>query len=447
MVHKESETIEFKKSTAELKEAVISIVAMLNKHGRGEVYFGINDRDGKVLGMAIGRMTIKDVTQAVVDNTEPKVYPKVETRKIDGKDCIVVEAKGNNGPYFAYGRAYLRVGESNKGMSPQELEERILEKRKVLWDKEVSEKTLADVNEEAVKEFMRKAKTAKRVDFEFVNVKTTLHKLHLLEGNHLLRAAEVLFCDDNSLEVQAAIFAGMDKLTFLDIKSFKGNLFSLRQQAEVYANGNMKWRADLSESRRKEIPEIPVRAISEAVGNSLCHRDYSNPKGNEVAIFKDRIEIYNPGLFPKEINPEDFFTGHEKSILRNPLIAETMYKSKDIERWGSGIKRIHDECVAAGVEVEFKRLKTGFVVVFYRPKWEEGEGLVGGQKSKVKSKVKSKGKVIDLIAQNPSITIPEMAVALDMSIPGIEKIIRSLKKENRLRRIGPDKGGHWEVSG
>ena len=166
-----------------------------------------------------------------------------------------------------------------------------------------------------------------------------------------------------------------------------------------------------------------------------------------MAIFKDRIEIYNPGLFPKEVNPEDFFTGHEKSILRNPLIAETMYKSKDIERWGSGIKRIHDECAAAGVKVEFNRLKTGFVVVFYRPKWEEGEGLVGGQKSKVKSKVKSKGKVIDLIAQNPSITIPEMAVALDMSIPGIEKIIRSLKKENRLRRIGPDKGGHWEVSG
>ena len=58
MVHKESETVEFKKSTAELKEAVISIVAMLNKHGRGEVYFGKNDRDGKVLGMTIGRMTI-----------------------------------------------------------------------------------------------------------------------------------------------------------------------------------------------------------------------------------------------------------------------------------------------------------------------------------------------------------------------------------------------------
>jgi len=340
-------------------------------------------------------------------------------------------------------------------MSPQELEERILEKRKFLWDKEVSEKTLADVNEEAVKEFMRKAKTVKRVDFEFVNVKTTLHKLHLLEENHLLRAAEVLFCDDNPLEVQAAIFAGTDKLTFLDIKSFKGNLFSLRQQAEVYVNGNMKWRADLSESRRKEIPEISVRAISEAVGNSLCHRDYSNPKGNEVAIFKDRIEIYNPGLFPKEVNPEDFFTGHEKSILRNPLIAETMYKSKDIERWGSGIMRIHDECIAAGVKVEFKRIKTGFVVVFYRPKWEESEeieksgqtgGQTGGQRKGIFLSDKQK-KILEVLKNKPQISRKELAEEMGINTSAIQKHLMKLKEAGYIKRIGPDFGGHWEVSG
>jgi len=33
-----------------------------------------------------------------------------------------------------------------------------------------------------------------------------------------------------------------------------------------------------------------------------------------------------------------------------------------------------------------------------------------------------------------------------MSIPGIEKIVRILKKEKRLRRVGPDKGGYWEVN-
>ncbi len=76
---RETEAIEFKKSTAELKEAVISIVAMLNKHGRGEVYFGIAD-DGTVLGQMIGRNTVRDVTQTVVDNIEPKIFPKVEHR-------------------------------------------------------------------------------------------------------------------------------------------------------------------------------------------------------------------------------------------------------------------------------------------------------------------------------------------------------------------------------
>ncbi len=215
---RESETIEFKKSTAELKKAVVSIVAMLNKHGRGEVYFGIDD-DGQVLGHPAGRMTFKDITQAVVDNTEPRIFPKVETRKIEGKDCIVIEAHGINSPYFAYGRAYIRVGESDKALSPQEIEKLILSKKKLLWELEISKKTLSDVNEEAVREFMRKAKTAKRIDFDFVDIKSTLNKLHLLDNHQLTMAVEVLFCDDNPMEIQAAIFAGTDKLTFLDINS------------------------------------------------------------------------------------------------------------------------------------------------------------------------------------------------------------------------------------
>lgn len=66
-------------------------------------------------------------------------------------------------------------------------------------------------------------------------------------------------------------------------------------------------------------------------------------------------------------------------------------KSKDIERWGSGIKRIHDECISAGVKVEFKRLKTGFVVVFYRLKWEDGEGL--GENGKSKTGEETRGKI------------------------------------------------------
>ena len=38
-----------------------------------------------------------------------------------------------------------------------------------------------------------------------------------------------------------------------------------------------------------------------------------------------------------------------------------------------------------------------------------------------------------------------MAAALGMSIEGIDKNIRKLKMEGTIIRVGPDKGGHWEI--
>ena len=254
------------------------------------------------------------------------------------------------------------------------------------------------------------------------------------------------------MEVQAAVFATNDKITFLDIQKFTGNLFSLRTKSEEYIKEHIKWRADMSESRRKEIPEIPVRAFSEAIGNSLCHRDYSNPKGNEIAIFKDRIEIYNPGMFPEEIRLEDFLNGKGRSILRNPLIAETMYKSEDIEKWASGLKRIYDECQVVEVRVEFETISTGFLVTFYRPKWEQGEGLKKGDQTGVdrttqKTIQKTTQKITDQIVKNPQITRKELAKIIDLTEAGIKYHLSKMQKKGSIRRVGPDKGGHWELLG
>lgn len=54
----ETEQIEYKKTTGELKEAVISIVAILNKHGFGELYFGVRN-NGDVLGQVINDETLR----------------------------------------------------------------------------------------------------------------------------------------------------------------------------------------------------------------------------------------------------------------------------------------------------------------------------------------------------------------------------------------------------
>ncbi|MDP2921211.1 MAG: ATP-binding protein [Candidatus Omnitrophota bacterium] len=74
MKYKESEILELKKSTAELREAVIAIAAMLNKHGKGRVYFGIKN-DGSIIGQDIGENTIREVSQIITDNIEPRIFP------------------------------------------------------------------------------------------------------------------------------------------------------------------------------------------------------------------------------------------------------------------------------------------------------------------------------------------------------------------------------------
>ena len=176
---------------------------------------------------------------------------------------------------------------------------------------------------------------------------------------------------------------------------------------------------------------------------SLCHRDYENRKGNEVAIFKDRVEIYNPGLFPEGYDPKDFFTGTERSILRNPLIANTLYLSKDIERWGSGIKRIHDACKEENVKVEFKKLKSGFLVIFYR----KVEGPKRVLKEVLKGLTENQEKIISEVKKNPKITSEELAEIVGISSRKIRDNMKKLKDTGILKRVGGRKEGRWEIIG
>ena len=290
----ESETLELKTSTSELKEAIIAIVAILNKHKEGELYFGIKN-NGEVVGQDVSDKTLRDISQTISDHMDPKIYPHINQVSIEDKPCIHVSFEGQAVPYFVDGRAYIRVGTENKQISPSELRKIMINTNKAYWDEQYSDKKIKDINIKTLKEFISKAQKAKRISFKFSNAEETLRKLHLIKENRLLNAAEVLFCDENKLEIQAAVFAGTDKITFLDIQQFRGNLFEVLKKSENYVKEHMNWRADLSGSSRVEIPEVPLRALSEALVNSLCHRDYYRPESNKLAIFKDRIEIYNPG--------------------------------------------------------------------------------------------------------------------------------------------------------
>ena len=171
----------------------------------------------------------------------------------------------------------------------------------------------------------------------------------------LLNAGMVLFCESLYTEIQMAIFAGKERLTFLDIKRERAPLFDLVEKAERYIASNIRWKVEFDGSlQRKEIPEIPMNAVREALMNSFCHKDYSVCQANEVTIHPDRIEIYNPGTFPAGLSPQDYINGNQRPIRRNPLIASILYYSKDIESFGTGLKRIADACDMNNCAMNFK---------------------------------------------------------------------------------------------
>lgn len=120
--------------------------------------------------------------------------------------------------------------------------------------------------------------------------------------------------------------------------------------------------------QREERLEVPYHALREALINSLCHRQWElhNLTGS-IAIYDDRIEIANPGVFPPQISPESIKEPHE-SYPYNLKIAKALYKSTYMENWGSGAKRIMDACYEQGVEEPTWRWDGGFVIVtFKRP--------------------------------------------------------------------------------
>ena len=74
-----------------------------------------------------------------------------------------------------------------------------------------------------------------------------------------------------------------------------------------------------------------------------------------------------------------------------------------------------------------------------------GQPMEMEQESSLKGSLKSSQKILELISASPNITISEIADRLGMTTRGVDKNIKRLKEQGAIRRVGPDKGGHWEV--
>jgi len=128
--------------------------------------------------------------------------------------------------------------------------------------------------------------------------------------------------------------------------------------------------------QREDRLPVPADALREVILNAVMHRDYSNPGGDTaIAVFDDRIEISSYGNLLPGVTPE-LLSGPHKSILRNPLIAQTFHRTGAVETWGRGTNRVIDECREYGVELPVFELLGNSLVVTFRAKIGLGPDLV-----------------------------------------------------------------------
>jgi ATP-dependent DNA helicase RecG len=123
----ESETLEFKKTTGERREAMHSLCAMLNHRG-GRVLFGI-EPNGRIQGQQVADRTLEEIVQEI-QQIEPTIFPQIDRVDVrPGLQVVVVAvSSGSNRPYSYKGQAYKRVGNTSPKMSRQEYNRILLER-------------------------------------------------------------------------------------------------------------------------------------------------------------------------------------------------------------------------------------------------------------------------------------------------------------------------------
>ncbi|MEQ8766711.1 MAG: winged helix-turn-helix transcriptional regulator [Planctomycetota bacterium] len=81
----------------------------------------------------------------------------------------------------------------------------------------------------------------------------------------------------------------------------------------------------------------------------------------------------------------------------------------------------------------------------YRASLTSGEIPGPREKTGEKTREKTRDRILALIAEQPTITTAELAKHIGITAKGIEWQLGKLKADGRIRRVGPDRGGHWEV--
>ena len=427
-----------KLTTGEKNEAVEAMAAILNKHCRGTVYFGVDD-SGFVRGQQISDSTKKDISRIISDAIEPRIAPTIEVLTIEQRTIIKVSFSGHNRPYAVNGKYLIRTGTENRRMSPDELKRLIKnDDYSSKWEEGLTDYTAEDLDDEALKDFYQSAKDCGRLSMKEYDKGKLLTTLDIVRGGKINNGGYALFGENAKIGLKLASYATDNKVTFTDLKLLEGNIYNLVNAALDYILNRINWRGEIGARKRKEIPEIPEEAIREIIVNAFAHADYETVPEIEIGIHPGKIEIYNPGSFPDDLTPLDFISRNLPSYKRNKLILDILFRSKDVEKSGTGFQRVNDFCKQQNVIWNYRKEAYGFFFEFIRTNVQINV--------QINTELTEAEQVIfNLIQNNEGISKAEMAIRIGKSEKTVQRIISSLMKKKVIEREGSNKTGSWKI--
>lgn len=423
----ETELIEFKKTTGELKEGIVSLASMLNKNGKGTLYFGVRN-DGEVLGQQIGDRTLREISQGIANAIKPQIIPTIIIELCDDKNVIKVSAEGDEKPYSAYGKYYMRSADEDREISPQQLRNLMLS---------VSD-SIASI------EANNQALTFEQLKMLYAGNNLTLREntfeqnLNLLtrDGTYNLMAA--ILADVNSYSIKVAVFRGTDKTDLVrrNEYGYKCMLVAVKQVLD-YMEALNDTVVDVEGSLRKETKLFDFPCFREAWLNACLHNRWSRQTPPAVYMFENRIEILSVGGLPDGLTLEKFYEGKSKPV--NLELQQIMVQLDYIEQTGHGVPLIVSKYGKEAFDIT-----ENFITVTI-PLNREIKSKSDVKKDK-KLLTDSKDKeLLMLMKENSSISVSEMSRQVGLGTTTITKRIRRLKEEGFVERKGAKKKGQWIV--
>ncbi len=450
----ESDTLEFKRSTAQLQRAGETLCAFLNGAG-GRVLIGVSN-DGTIVGQTVAEGTHRDITR-MLTGFEPPAPITIELTPIEpesDRSVIILTAPPSNEtrPFTFRARAYQRRGAETMIMPQQTYNNLLLARTHMSqrWENADAENyELDDLDADVILRTIRIGKENRRIpETVATNPMDFLTRMKLIADGRALQAAVVLFGTQflpyyPQCHIRMARFRGTDKTEFIDNKQVRGNIFTLLDEASQFLNRHIAIAGKIvpDQLERIDTPQYPTAALREALVNALCHRDYSIAGGSvSIAIYDDRLEIWNDGTLPVGLHVEDLKKDH-LSRPRNPIIAGILYRCKLIEMWGRGTQDIVKACLRHGLpEPEFIEEAGSFGVRFFRK-------ITLAERIHDQSLTAIQSEIVSILSETDQLSLKQIVAQLTSppSIHTVRQEIYALRDMGLIELHGKTKGAKWSI--